>query len=58
MDAEIWASIGTVVATLLLVVVPGLVYTWYALEHVIEDERSYEHVIAKSNGGTSTWGAV
>jgi hypothetical protein len=54
MNAEIWASIGTIVATLVLFIVPGLLYTWYALEHVIEDKRSYERVIAKSNGGTSS----
>jgi hypothetical protein len=32
MDAELWAVIGTIVATLVLFIVPGLVYTWYALE--------------------------
>jgi hypothetical protein len=37
MNVEIWATIGTIVATLILVVVPGLVYTWYALEHIAED---------------------
>jgi hypothetical protein len=52
MNAEIWASVGTIVATLVLVIVPGLIYTWYALEHVIDDEKSYARVIAKSNGGT------
>jgi hypothetical protein len=34
MNAEAWASIGTIVATLLLLVVPGVVYTWYAIEHM------------------------
>ena len=34
MNAEIWASIGTIVATLVFLLVPGLVYTWYALEHI------------------------
>jgi hypothetical protein len=52
MNAEIWASIGTIVATLALLIVPGLVYTWYALEHMIGDRKSYEQVIAKSNRGT------
>jgi hypothetical protein len=51
MNAEIWATVGTTVATLLLFVVPGLVYTWYALDHMIGDKKSYERVIAKSNGG-------
>jgi hypothetical protein len=49
MNAEIWASIGTIVATLVLLIVPGLVYTWYALEHLIADKKSYESVIARSN---------
>jgi len=52
MSAEIWATIGTVVATLLFVIVPGLIYAWYALEHMIDDRKSYERVIAQSNGGT------
>lgn len=52
MHADVWASIGTIVATLVLFVVPALVYTWYALEHVIEDKRSYDRVIARCNGGT------
>jgi hypothetical protein len=48
MTAEIWASVGTVVATLVLFIVPGLLYTWYALEHMIGDETSYESVIAQT----------
>jgi hypothetical protein len=52
MNAEIWATIGTIVATLALFIVPGLIYTWYALEHLIGDKKSYAHAIAKSNGGT------
>lgn len=52
MNAEIWASIGTIVATLLLFILPGLVYTSYALDHMIGDRKSYERVIAKSNGGS------
>jgi hypothetical protein len=52
MNTEIWASIGTIVTTLVLLIVPGLVYTWYALEHLIGDRNSYESVIAQSNGGT------
>jgi hypothetical protein len=51
MNAEIWASIGTIVATLVLLIVPGLVYTWYALEHLIGDRNSYKSVIAQSTGG-------
>ena len=52
MNAEIWASIGTIVATLVLLIVPGLAYTWYAFEHLIGDRDSYESAIAQSNGGT------
>jgi len=52
MNAEIWATIGTIVATLVLFIVPGLVYTWYALEHMIGDKKSYESVIARSNGAS------
>ena len=53
MNAEIWASIATIAGTLLLLIVPGLIYTWYALEHLIDDKQSYESVIAKSNSGTA-----
>ena len=42
MSAEIWASVGTIVATLVLLVVPGLVYTWYALEHLYTLEEGTE----------------
>ena len=51
MDAEIWASIGTIVATLVLFIVPGLIYTWYVLDCLIGDKDSYESVIAEINGG-------
>jgi hypothetical protein len=46
MNTEVWASIGTIVATLVLLIVPALVYTWYVLEHMIGDKQSYERVIA------------
>ena len=51
MNVDTWAILGTTAATLLLFIVPGVIYTWYALEHLIGDKRSYAHVIAKSNGG-------
>jgi hypothetical protein len=54
MNAEVWASVGTIIATLVFVVVPGVIYTWYALEHVIDDRKSYAGVIAKSNGGSQS----
>lgn len=40
MNTEIWASIGTIAVTVALLIVPGLVYTWYALEHLIGDRES------------------
>ena len=52
MNVEIWPTIGTAVATLVLFIVPGLIYTWYALEQLIGDKNSYARAIAKSNGGT------
>jgi hypothetical protein len=39
MNAEIWETVGTILSTLLLLIVPGLVYTWYALEHIDPKER-------------------
>ena len=42
MNAEIWASIGTVVATLVLLVVPVSIYSWYAIEHLIAGEQNAE----------------
>jgi len=49
MNAEIWSAVGTTVATLVLFIVPGLVYTWYALEFMIGDDESYPSVIAPSS---------
>jgi hypothetical protein len=44
MSAEVWASIGTVVVTVFLVVVPGVVYAWYVLEGWIGSESRYPEV--------------
>jgi hypothetical protein len=44
MNAEVWASIGTVIATLLLVVVPGVVYAWYVLDLWIGGGDGYPDV--------------
>ena len=52
MNAEIWAAVGALVATLVLFIVPVLVCTWYAIEHLIDDKQSYASVIAQSNGGS------
>jgi hypothetical protein len=43
---EIWASLGTIVGTVAFLVVPTLVYAWYAIERLIDDENGYEPVIA------------
>jgi hypothetical protein len=43
--AEVWASVGTTIATVLLLV-PGVVYAWYLLENWIGDDDSYTKVIA------------
>ena len=43
-NAELWASVGTVILTVLLLV-PGIVYAWYVLEGWIGDDDSYAHVI-------------
>src|SRR5581483_9108888 len=46
MSADAWIALGTAGATLVLLVVPVLVYGWYALEGMIDDDRSYERVSA------------
>ena len=58
MNAEIWAAVGTTVATLVLFIVPGLVYTWYALESMIGDKDSYASVIAQSGGQALSFAQV
>jgi len=45
MNTDIWASIATAVTTLVLFIVPVLIYTWYVLEYMIDDETSYPRVI-------------
>lgn len=49
MSTETWTLIGTSAATLLLFILPALVYTWYALEQIIGDKKSYPSVTAKDN---------
>jgi len=51
MNAELWATVGTIIATLVLFIVPGVVFTWYAIEHMIDDKESYDRVIAECNRG-------
>jgi hypothetical protein len=57
MNAEIWASIGTVLATLLLVVIPTIVYAYYTLEEWIGDRRSYEPVVTLVANGSARAGS-
>jgi hypothetical protein len=44
-NAEVWAIVGTTIATVLLLV-PGVVYAWYVLENWIGDDNSYAKAIA------------
>lgn len=37
MNAEIWSVVGMIIGTLVLVVVPGVVYSWIVLEDWIRD---------------------
>jgi hypothetical protein len=37
MSVELWCSLGTILGTLVLFIVPGLVYSWYALEQIAKD---------------------
>jgi len=44
-NTEVWAAIGTTIATILLLV-PGIVYAGFVLENWIGDGKSYARVIA------------
>ena len=44
-NAEVWAAIGTTIATVLLLV-PGIVYAGFVLENWIGDRDSYANVTA------------
>lgn len=37
MTVELWAALGTIIGTLVLVVVPGVAYAWCVLEDWIDD---------------------
>jgi hypothetical protein len=45
-NADVWMVIGTTLVTVVFLLVPGLVYSWYALESWIDDDESYARVIA------------
>ena len=42
----LWTLIGATVATVVFVLVPGVVYAWYVLDRWIGDGTSYARVIA------------
>jgi hypothetical protein len=44
-SAEVWATVGTTIGTVLLLV-PGVVYAWYVLESWIDDDDSYAGAIS------------
>lgn len=44
-NVEVWAFVGTTIATVLLIV-PSVVYAWYVLEYWIGDDESYAKVVA------------
>jgi hypothetical protein len=43
MNAEIWAIVGTILGTILLIV-PGVVYAYYVLDGWIDSTDSYPDV--------------
>jgi hypothetical protein len=45
-DADVWMVIGTTLVTVVFLLVPGLVFSWYALKTWIDDDESYTRVIA------------
>ncbi len=48
MNTEVWAVLGTTIATPVLLILPGVVYV---LEHWIDDRESYRTVMATVEGG-------
>jgi hypothetical protein len=46
MNAEMWAVLGTTVATLVFLILPAVVYAYYVLEHWIDDRETYSIVMA------------
>lgn len=46
MNAELWWALGTAIATLLFLLIPGVAYAYYVLEWWIDDRESYRGVIA------------
>ncbi len=50
MNAEVWAVLGTTIATLVFLILPGVIYAYYVLEHWIDDRESYRAVMAAVQG--------
>ena len=44
--ADFWALFWTTLATVVFLLLPGVVYAYYVLERWIDDDRSYARVIA------------
>jgi hypothetical protein len=44
MNVEIWATVGTILGTILLVIVPGVAFAYYVLEDWIGGRDSYPDV--------------
>ena len=47
MNTEIWATVGTILGTILFAIVPGVAYAYYVLESLIGDKTSYERVMSQ-----------
>lgn len=46
MSTDLWAALGTAIATLVFLVIPVLVAAYYGLESWIDDPESYRRVMA------------
>jgi hypothetical protein len=51
MSTDLWLALGTTIATLVLLVIPGVVYAYDVLESWIGDPESYGRVIAAVESG-------
>jgi hypothetical protein len=56
MSTELWAALGTTLATLVFLLIPGVVYVYEVLESWIDDPASYERVIEAVERVTRTTG--
>ena len=44
MSTEMWATVGTILGTMLFLIVPGVVYAYFVLEHWIDSTDRYPYV--------------